>query len=101
MSQYLYAHRQWPASRVATDQRDSVRVRKIEKSCGKPLQPMNVYARQSQRERRPRRRRAHGGQVAQIDGKRTMTYRARIATDREMTTRHDRIHGHDQIRAFR
>jgi hypothetical protein len=63
----------------------------------KIAQPVRIGAGHGQRQRRPRRRRAHGSHVAQIDGQRAMADRARIGALGKMPARHDGIHGRDQV----
>ena len=99
MTQDLHADGERPGRGVAADQRHAVRAREVRRSrARKPLEPVRIGARQRQRQGRPRGRRAHRRQVAQIHRERAVADGSGVAVVREMPAGDDGVHRRRQFR---
>src|SRR6478672_3107624 len=90
------ANRQGSSRRVAADQRDAELCRQLEEAIEKPVEPRGVGVPHRQRQGRPRRLRAHCGEVGQIDGQRLPAKVEGRRFRREMHAVVERIGGNDQ-----
>ncbi len=84
---------------VAADQLDAEAIGEREEARGKLFQPFRLGRRNAEGEKRPARRRAHGGKVGKVHGERLVPERARRGVRQEMLSFDEHVGGDGELEA--
>src|SRR5688572_5792816 len=88
----LQRQRQRAAAQIAADELDAVAIRELVHTAAEAVEPQLLGGRQRQGERAPARPRAHGCEIAEIDGHQAVAEQMRRHAVREMHARDERVH---------